>query len=63
MSRAAQAFKQTDVSKAIRGARNAQLAFDRVEIDKAGKITIHVAKPGDPAPVVGTEHNEWDDVK
>jgi hypothetical protein len=43
MSRAAQAFKQTDVSKAIRGARNAQLAFDRVEIDKAGKITIHVA--------------------
>ena len=40
MSRGVQAFKQTDVSKAIRASRNAGLVVDRVEIDKGGKIVI-----------------------
>ena len=40
MSRNAQAFKQTDLSKAIRAARNADLDVERIEIDRAGRITI-----------------------
>jgi hypothetical protein len=40
MSRGIQAFKQTDITKAIRGAQNAGLDVHRFEIDRAGKIVI-----------------------
>jgi hypothetical protein len=40
MSRGVQAFKQTDVTKAIKGAQNAGLAVQRFEIDRAGKIVV-----------------------
>jgi superfamily II DNA or RNA helicase len=40
MSRGAQAFKQTDVTKAIKGARNAGLNVQRFEIDRSGKIVV-----------------------
>ncbi|MGM4886297.1 hypothetical protein [Tardiphaga sp. 11_C7_N12_6] len=40
MSRGVQVFRQTDVTKAIRGAQNAGLAVDRFEIDKSGKIVV-----------------------
>ncbi|WP_192740836.1 hypothetical protein [Bradyrhizobium sp. OAE829] len=38
MSRGAQTFKQGDVTKAVKGAVNAGLEVQRVEIDQAGKI-------------------------
>jgi hypothetical protein len=40
MSRGIQMFKQTDVTKAIRGAQNAGLSVQRFEIDRAGKIVV-----------------------
>jgi hypothetical protein len=44
MSRGVQAFKQTDVTKAIRAARKAGLDVERYEIDRAGTITIVTTK-------------------
>jgi hypothetical protein len=40
MSRGVQAFKQTDVTKAIRAAQKAGLIVQRFEIDRAGKIMV-----------------------
>jgi hypothetical protein len=58
MSRGAQAFKQNDVKKAIKGAVNAGLAVNRVEIE-AGKIVVFTDGPPDhSAPT-----NEWNDVQ
>jgi hypothetical protein len=55
MSRTAQAFRQTDVSKAIRAARKAEMDVERIEIDRTGRIVIFprqtapAAAPGGPA--------------
>jgi hypothetical protein len=47
MSRGIQAFRQTDVTKAIRGAQNAGLEVQRFEIDRAGTIVVMAkASPG-----------------
>jgi hypothetical protein len=40
MTRRAVAFRQADVSRAVKGAVAAGLAIARVEIDAAGKIVI-----------------------
>jgi hypothetical protein len=40
MTRRAVAFRQADVSRAVKGAAAAGLAIARVEIDAAGKIVI-----------------------
>jgi hypothetical protein len=40
MSKGKCTFKQSDFSRAIRGAENAGIKVGRVEVDKAGKITI-----------------------
>jgi hypothetical protein len=40
MSRGIQAFKQTDITKAIRAAQKAGLDVQRFEIDRAGKIIV-----------------------
>jgi hypothetical protein len=48
MSRAAQSFKQTDLTKTIRGARKAGLDVQRVEIDHTGKIVIIIEKSALP---------------
>ncbi|MBR1277458.1 hypothetical protein [Bradyrhizobium sp. AUGA SZCCT0283] len=53
MSRGAQAFKQTDVSKAIRAASKAEMDIDRIEIDRDGRIAIfprHKVKSGAEKP-------------
>ena len=57
MSRGVQAFKQTDVTKAIKGAVNAGLAVKYVEIE-AGKIVVFAGRPDSPL----SPANEWDDV-
>lgn len=48
MSRGIQAFKQTDVTKAIRAAQKAGLDIKRFEIDRAGKITVIADKAPGP---------------
>ncbi|MBR1196622.1 hypothetical protein JQ634_26095 [Bradyrhizobium sp. AUGA SZCCT0240] len=57
MSRGAHKFKQGDVTKAVRGAVNAGLAVQRVEIQE-GKIVVFTGRPDDRA-----QGNDWDDVK
>jgi hypothetical protein len=48
MSRGIQVFKQTDVTKAIKGAQNAGLDVHRFEIDRAGKIVIIAGQTNGP---------------
>ncbi|MBR1194349.1 hypothetical protein JQ609_19800 [Bradyrhizobium sp. AUGA SZCCT0169] len=57
MSRGAHKFKQGDVTKAVRGAVNAGLAVQRVQIQE-GKIVVFTGRPDDRA-----QGNDWDDVK
>jgi hypothetical protein len=57
MSRGAHKFKQGDVTKAIRGAVNAGLSVQRVQIED-GKIIVFAGRPDDRVQI-----NEWDDVK
>jgi hypothetical protein len=60
MSRAASAFRQSDVTKAVRAVEAAGVGVARVEIDKDGRIIITPGKPSDaPAPASG---NEWDKI-
>jgi hypothetical protein len=51
MSRGIQVFKQTDVTKAIKGAQNAALDVCRFEIDRAGKIALVSASTEAPWPL------------
>jgi hypothetical protein len=48
MSRAAQVFRQADVTKAIKGAQNAGLDVHRFEIDRTGKIVVLAGKVIEP---------------
>ena len=48
MSRGVQIFKQSDVTKACKGAVQAGLDVQRVEIDRAGKIVVFAGKSADP---------------
>ena len=63
MSRRPPKFSQTDVTRALRGARAAGVQMARVEIDKDGRIILMVAKPTEHSDNVGGELNEWDVVK
>lgn len=62
MSRGQQAFKQSDVTKALKATVKAGIAIGRVEIDKDGKIVIVTARPEDVANGETPEKNEWDGV-
>jgi hypothetical protein len=57
MARAACLFKQSDVTKAIKGAHLAGLSVARVEIE-GGRIVVVAGAP-DHGSVV-PERNEWD---
>jgi hypothetical protein len=57
MSRGAHKFKQSDVTKAIKGAVNAGLAVARFEIQE-GKIIVFTGRPDDKG-----QANEWDEVQ
>jgi hypothetical protein len=59
MSRGAQAFKQADVTKAIKGAQNAGLDVNRFEIDRTGKIVVFAGRPDNQV----SPPNAWDDVR
>jgi hypothetical protein len=58
MSRRAQPFTQTDVTRAAKGAVKAGLTVRRVEICE-GKIVIIAGPPEEPP----ANENEWDGVK
>jgi hypothetical protein len=58
MSRAAQTFKQGDVTKALKAAANAGVEVQRFEIDPTtGKIVVYAGKPGEPQ--TAEPANEW----
>ena len=61
MARGPCTFRQQDVTRALRAAKAAGLAVDRVEIDRAGKIVI-VAEKMDAAKTGFSNNpvNEWD---
>jgi hypothetical protein len=61
MPRAPSAFRQQDVTRAVKAVAAAGVHIARIEIDKAGKIVIITADASDP-PGEMTEANEWDRV-
>ena len=62
MTRRPATFRQCDVTKAVKAVVAAGVDIARVEIDKAGRITIIAATAGaGSAPVAGMV-NEWDTV-
>ncbi len=60
MSRRPCIFRQTDLTRALKGARAAGMEIGRIEINKDGVITILPGKPLDPTSP-DPESNEWDD--
>ena len=61
MSRRPCIIRQTDLTRALKGARAAGIEIERFEIDKDGKIVV-VAEKSPESPRDGEdERNEWDD--
>jgi hypothetical protein len=58
MARGPCTFRRQDVTRAVKAVVAAGVGIARVEIDKAGKITI-IALTGDRNPAAA---NEWDTV-
>jgi hypothetical protein len=54
-------FKKTDLTRALKGVREAGMEIARVEINKAGLIVVVPSKPEEPADE-RSETNEWDSV-
>jgi len=61
MGRAPSTFRQLDVTKAVKAVAAAGVGIVRVEIDKAGKITI-IAATGTELDKGTAGDNEWDTV-
>jgi len=62
MARAPSTFRQGDVTRAVKAVVAAGVDIARVEIDKAGKITIITLKAEPEPNGQCREKNEWDDV-
>jgi hypothetical protein len=60
MSRGAQAFKQGDITRAIKATVNAGQHVQRVEVDRMGKIVVIIGEPGTGEP---SGRYDWADVK
>ena len=56
-------FRQSDLTRALKGARAAGIGISRFEIDKDGKIIVVIGKPTEAPEPNSTECNEWDDVQ
>jgi hypothetical protein len=59
MARGRLAFKQGDLTRALRGVSAAGQSVQRVEIDREGKIVVFVGKPQQKEEAGG---NEWDNI-
>ena len=59
MSRGPSAFRQRDLTRALKGAQAAEVEVARIEIE-IGKIIIITGKPIEANG--GTSVNEWDEV-
>lgn len=55
----AAAFKQSDISRAIRGAQSAGMDVDQVKITDQGEINLYLKSSVKPAP---SSNGDWDDV-
>jgi hypothetical protein len=53
-------YRTRDLTQAIVGIRRAGLGVRRVEIDREGKITVHISDC--PGGENKGEDNEWDDI-
>jgi hypothetical protein len=63
MARAPSTFRQQDVTRAVKAVTAAGVDVARVEIDKAGKISIIAAGPEQREEERAVkEKNEWDSV-
>jgi hypothetical protein len=61
MSRGASTFRRQDVTRAVKAVAAAGVGIARVEIDKAGKITIIAAtKSAEPENELDRELTEWE---
>jgi hypothetical protein len=60
VTRGPSTFKQTDLVRALKGAKEAGMDVERVEIDKAGKIVMVTGKPSADSPELS--ENPWDEV-
>jgi len=63
LSRRPSKFRQTDLTRALKGARAAGVEIVRFEIDHDGRIIVVAALPTDENGDVGEERNEWDAVE
>jgi hypothetical protein len=63
MARAPSTFRQQDVTRAVKAVTAAGVGIARIEIDKAGKITIIAAGAEQREDGMAVkEKNEWDSV-
>jgi hypothetical protein len=61
MKRAPSTFRKHDVTRAVKAVAAAGVGIARIEIDKAGKITI-IAATSEADKSSAAEANEWDHV-
>jgi hypothetical protein len=59
VSRGPSTFKQTDLTRAIKGARAAGIDVARIELNKNGRIIIVPIQTATASEII---RNEWDDV-
>lgn len=55
MARAPLAFRQTDVTRAVKAVVAAGVEVARVEVDKDGRIVVIAGKPAQSAPVAAND--------
>jgi hypothetical protein len=55
-------FRQTDLTRALKGARAAGMGIARVEIEKDGKIVVVPGEQQKGSSESVTAPNEWDEV-
>jgi hypothetical protein len=53
-------FRETDLTRALKGARKAGENVARAEIGRDGKIVLVLKKDGEPSS--RDERNEWDEI-
>lgn len=60
MSRGPQAFRQRDLTKAVRAVLAAGIVVDAVRVEKDGAIVVITGRPGENKKPKNGALNEWD---